>query len=131
MIEQIPADWRAVLAVSIAQPWLAELEAFVVEERLRHTVYPDTADVFNSLRLTPFASVRAVILGQDPYPRPNHADGLAFSVRSGVVPPRSLHNILSEWARDLGHPITGDGSLVAWAQHGVLLLSPDPPTHRV
>jgi uracil-DNA glycosylase len=64
-----------------------------------------------------------VILGQDPYHQPDRAHGLAFSVPPGFVPPGSLRNILAEWARDLGRPIPTDGSLVPWAQHGVLLLN--------
>lgn len=123
MIERIPPDWSAVLAAPLAEPWVAELDAFVVRQYAEHTVYPPAADVFAALRLTPFASVRAVILGQDPYHQPDRAHGLAFSVPAGVKPPGSLRNILAEWARDLGRPIPTDGSLIRWAAHGVLLLN--------
>lgn len=123
MIDQIPPDWRTVLAEPLAQPRFGELEAFIARQRAERVVYPDSADVFAALRLTPFATVRAVILGQDPYTKANQAHGLAFSVRPGVGLPRSLRNILSEWARDTGRPIPTDGSLVPWAQHGVLLLN--------
>ncbi len=90
VIERIPPHWRGVLAAPLAQPWFAELGAFVLQQRAEHTVFPPAADVFTALRLTPFASVRAVILGQDPYHQPDEAHGLAFSVRPGVAPPRSL-----------------------------------------
>jgi uracil-DNA glycosylase len=123
VIERIPPDWSAVLAAPLAEPWVAELDAFVVRQYAEHTVYPPAADVFAALRLTPFASVRAVILGQDPYHQPDRAHGLAFSVPAGVKPPGSLRNILAEWARDLGRPIPTDGSLIRWAAHGVLLLN--------
>jgi uracil-DNA glycosylase len=56
-------------------------------------------------------------------PLPSASAMNSFSVRPGVAPPRSLRNILAEWARDLGRPIPTDGSLVPWAQHGVLLLN--------
>ena len=49
-------------------------------------VLPAPDDVFNAFCLTPFEDVRVVILGQDPYPTPGHAHGLAFSVRAGVKP---------------------------------------------
>jgi uracil-DNA glycosylase len=123
MIKQIPPDWRAILAAPLAEDWFAEVGAFVVRERAEHSVYPPAADVFAALRLTPFDSVRAVILGQDPYHQPGRAHGLAFSVPPGVKLPGSLRNILAEWARDLGRPIPTGGSLVPWAQHGVLLLN--------
>jgi uracil-DNA glycosylase len=67
--------------------------------------------------------VKAVILGQDPYPTPGHAHGLAFSVRDGVPPPRSLANILKELKSDLGHANPTSGSLEPWARQGVLLLN--------
>ncbi len=84
-------------------------------------VYP--GDVFRALRLTPLAQTRVVILGQDPYHGPGQAEGLAFSVPAGQRVPPSLRNIFKELQRDLGlAPPTG-GSLVAWAQRGVLLLN--------
>lgn len=125
VIEPIPVGWRAVLVDALADPSVASLEAFVAGERARHPdeVYPPADAVFAALRLTRFESVRAVIVGQDPYHQPDRAHGLAFSVPTGVPLPGSLRNILAEWARDLECPIPTDGSLVPWAQHGVLLLN--------
>lgn len=67
--------------------------------------------------------VRVVIVGQDPYHGPGQAEGLAFSVAPGVRPPPSLKNIFKEQLRDLGLPIPAAGSLMSWAQQGVLLLN--------
>ncbi len=80
-----------------------------------------------ALELTPPESVRMVILGQDPYHGRGQAEGLAFSVPAGVPMPPSLRNIFKERQRDLGasfpaFPVPG-GSLVSWAQQGVLLLN--------
>jgi uracil-DNA glycosylase len=86
-------------------------------------VLPAPDDVFNALRLTPLAGVRVVILGQDPYPTPGDAHGLAFSVSPGVTVPRSLANIFKELASDLGLPRPAHGHLDAWARQGVLLLN--------
>lgn len=85
------------------------------------TVYP--ADVFRALRLTPLAQTKVLILGQDPYHGPGQAEGLAFSVPTGLRPPPSLRNILKELRRDQGLPYPSGGSLVAWAHRGVLLLN--------
>lgn len=80
-----------------------------------------------ALELTPPESVRVVILGQDPYHGRGQAEGLAFSVAPGVAIPPSLRNIFKELQRDLGTPPPNfpqpGGSLVKWAQKGVLLLN--------
>ncbi|WP_254054813.1 uracil-DNA glycosylase [Pseudophaeobacter sp. EL27] len=78
---------------------------------------------FAAFELTPLDKTRVVILGQDPYPTPGHANGLAFSVAPDVRPlPRSLSNIYKELQTDIGgHPATGD--LQNWARQGVLLLN--------
>ena len=66
--------------------------------------------------------VRVIILGQDPYPTPGHANGLAFSVSAGTPLPRSLTNIFRELAEDVGGA-PPDGDLSGWADQGVLLLN--------
>ena len=78
-----------------------------------------------ALELTPLSEVRVLILGQDPYHGPGQAEGLAFSVAAGVRVPPSLRNIYKEMAREAGQPFVppGHGSLVHWAQQGVLLLN--------
>ena len=73
---------------------------------------------------TPIESIRVVIIGQDPYPTPGHAHGLAFSVPSDVTPlPASLRNIFKELESDVGIPMSGNGDLSPWAEQGVLLLN--------
>jgi len=72
----------------------------------------------------PFEDVRVLILGQDPYPTPGHAMGLAFSVHHDVRPlPPSLVNIFKELVADLGVPTPAHGDLSAWSRQGVLLLN--------
>jgi uracil-DNA glycosylase len=116
-------DWNPVLRGELAKPYWAELQQFVAAERSRGTVYPPHDEVFAALHLTPFAGVKAVILGQDPYHGPNQAHGLCFSVRAGVAPPPSLQNIFKELEADLGIAPPSHGCLDAWASQGVLLLN--------
>ena len=72
----------------------------------------------------PFDAVRVLIVGQDPYPTPGHAVGLSFSVAPDVRPlPRSLANIFTEYAADLGYPPPASGDLSPWADRGVMLLN--------
>lgn len=85
------------------------------------TVFPPQP--LRALALTPLDAVRVVILGQDPYHGAGQAEGLAFSVAPGVKPPPSLRNILQEVGRDTGAVAPANGSLVRWAEQGVLLLN--------
>lgn len=83
---------------------------------------PGPDRVFAALQATKPAQTRVVILGQDPYPTPGHANGLAFSVMPETPLPRSLRNIYAELQDDIGDtPPTGD--LSGWARQGVLLLN--------
>lgn len=86
-------------------------------------ILPPASQRFAALERTPPSDVRAIILGQDPYPTPGHAHGFSFSVAPEVRPlPRSLNNIYKEMVEDLGAaPLTGD--LRFWADQGVLLLN--------
>jgi uracil-DNA glycosylase len=84
-------------------------------------IYPP--EPFRALALTPLDGVRAVIIGQDPYHGPGQAEGLAFSVRPGVRLPPSLQNIFKELRAGSVAASQANGSLVAWAQRGVLLLN--------
>ncbi len=116
-------DWNPVLAAELAKPYWSELQSFVAAERASGSVYPPSADVFAALHLTPFAEVRVLIVGQDPYHGPGQAHGLCFSVRDGVALPPSLANIYKELRSDLDvKPATG-GNLESWARQGVLLLN--------
>jgi uracil-DNA glycosylase len=72
----------------------------------------------------PFAGVRVLIVGQDPYPTPGHAVGLSFSVAPDVRRlPGSLVNIFREYSDDLGYPAPATGDLTPWSERGVLLLN--------
>jgi uracil-DNA glycosylase len=118
----VGSDWQGVVDEFLSSAPGQRLSAFV-QNRLAAgaTVYPPHP--FRALELTPLASVRVVILGQDPYHGPCQAEGLAFSVAPGVRLPPSLRNIFKERQRSLGTPIPASGSLAGWARDGVLLLN--------
>jgi uracil-DNA glycosylase len=86
-------------------------------------VLPPMRQVFAALELCPPDMTRVVILGQDPYPTPGHAHGLAFSAETRVSPlPKSLANIFKEMRADL-HAAPPSPDLHFWAEQGVLLLN--------
>lgn len=118
----IPAAWADALAPVACE--VAAVEARVAAARdAGARIAPAAPDVWRALALTPPEAVRVVLLGQDPYPTPGHADGLAFSVRPGTAIPRSLANVFRELQADLDLPPPATGSLEAWARQGVLLLN--------
>jgi uracil-DNA glycosylase len=119
----IPKGWDPTLGPETEEEYYRALEAFVDDERAHHVVCPPQDEVFTALALTSKRAVKALILGQDPYPTPGVAHGLAFSVRPGTPIPGSLRNIFKELVADVGVPMPSDGSLVPWAEHGVLLLN--------
>jgi uracil-DNA glycosylase len=123
MTPPIPRGWQPVLEAETQQPYYQALQAFLRAERARHTVYPPEPEVFTALDRTSYTAARVLILGQDPYHGPGQAHGLAFSVRPSVPPPPSLRNIFKELHDDTGLPVPASGSLLPWADQGVLLLN--------
>jgi uracil-DNA glycosylase len=72
----------------------------------------------------PFAGVRVLVVGQDPYPTPGHPIGLCFAVERHVRPlPGSLRNIYRELQSDVGVVPPEHGDLTDWTAAGVLLLN--------
>lgn len=121
--QQVP-NWKELLKSEFEESYYKELHNFVKSERAKgKTIYPSDRDIFNALSYTPFASVKVVILGQDPYHGPNQAHGLCFSVLQPTPAPPSLKNIFKELNSDLGIARPNHGSLEKWARSGVLLLN--------
>ena len=121
--DALPADWHAVLADEFEKPYFAQLEQFVAQERQSHQVFPPENDMFSAFHTTPFADVKVLLLGQDPYHDDGQAHGMCFSVQPGVKPPPSLVNMFKELRDDLGCAIPSHGCLIPWAKQGVLLLN--------
>ena len=122
----VAGDWQPVVDEFFAGTAGQQLLAFL-RQRLDAGAVIFPPRPLRALELTPAEKVRVVILGQDPYHGRGQAEGLAFSVASGVALPPSLRNIFKELQRDLGTPLpkfpVPGGSLGNWATHGVLLLN--------
>lgn len=116
-------DWQPFFAQERAKPYFAELDAFVTAVAAERTVYPAPENIFAAFRVCPAASVRAVILGQDPYHEPGQAMGLSFSVPDGCKAPPSLRNIFKELESEFGPGSAAHTDLTPWARQGVLLLN--------
>jgi len=120
--ELVAPDWADALA-PVAEV-IGQLGDFLREELAAGRGYlPPGPKVLRAFS-RPMAQVRVLIVGQDPYPTPGHAVGLAFSVAPEVRPlPRSLANIYRELQSDLGLPPATTGDLTPWFEQGVLLLN--------
>ena len=116
-------DWDEVLKDELSAPYFSEIIRKLNIEYRRSLCFPEPRLVFNALRSTPYAGVKAVILGQDPYHDVGQAHGLCFSVRQGTPPPPSLCNIFKELNADLHIPVPQTGELTPWTKQGVLLLN--------
>ena len=122
LAEVVEAGWASALA-PVADRIAAMGEFLRAEVAAGRTYLPAGRNVLRAFT-QPFADVRVLIVGQDPYPTPGHAVGLSFSVEPHVRPiPRSLQNIYRELGTDLGLPAPPNGDLTPWSKHGVLLLN--------
>jgi uracil-DNA glycosylase len=122
LADNVEAGWAAALAPVADQ--IAAMGDFLRAEIAAGRRYlpagPNVLRAFSQ----PFADVRVLIVGQDPYPTPGHPVGLSFSVAPDVRPiPRSLQNIYRELSADLGLPPPPNGDLSPWSERGVLLLN--------
>jgi len=125
MLPPIPAPWLPLLRDELTKDYYRALDAFLdAEVQAGKGVLPARDDIFNALRFTPYADVKVVLLGQDPYPTPGDAHGLCFSVRPGVRIPGSLRNVYKELKADIaGFQAPSHGNLEAWARQGMLMLN--------
>ncbi|MBY6138389.1 uracil-DNA glycosylase [Leisingera daeponensis] len=118
---ELPAGLGAWSSLPFFTAHWPDISAAIAEDA--RDILPPADQRFAALELTQPQDTRVVILGQDPYPTPGHAHGLAFSAEPHVRPlPRSLSNIYKELSDDLG-VIRRDADLRGWARQGVLLLN--------
>jgi uracil-DNA glycosylase len=120
--EIVDEGWAAAL-----EPVAGRIEAmgdFLRAEVAAGRRYLPAGDLVLRAFQQPFADVRALIVGQDPYPTPGYPVGLSFSVSPEVRRlPGSLVNIFREYQDDLGYPRPTTGDLSPWSERGVMLLN--------
>lgn len=116
-------DWNELLSEEFNSEYFLNLTNFLKKEYETEQIYPEVANIFNSLKYTAYEDVKVVILGQDPYHGENQAHGLSFSVKSSVPIPPSLSNIYKELYNDIGCYVPNNGYLKKWSDEGVLLLN--------
>ncbi len=110
-----------------SETYMKKLKDFLLSEKKSgKRIFPPGREIFTAFNLVSSESVKAVIIGQDPYHGFGQAHGLSFSVKKGQRMPPSLQNILKEIEADLGRGdllSSGRGDLSGWADQGVLLIN--------
>ncbi|MCR5801377.1 MAG: uracil-DNA glycosylase [Lachnospiraceae bacterium] len=122
-MSMIDNDWLDAVSPEFGKDYYKQLYVFLKKEYSERQIFPPSDDIFKAFHLTPLSKVKVVIIGQDPYHGDGQAEGLCFSVHKGIDTPRSLVNIYKELHDDVGCYIPNNGSLVKWAEQGVLLLN--------
>lgn len=122
---KIEPSWKEVLQHEFSRPYFQQVVTFLKTEKAAgKIIYPPGSLIFNAFNQTPFAKLKVVLIGQDPYHGPGQAHGLSFSVPNGIKPPPSLVNIFKEIESDIGVAMPSSyGNLTRWAEQGVLLLN--------
>lgn len=118
----VDSSWLNFFQNEYKMDYFCQLLANIKKEYQTYTCYPEWEQIFQAFKETPLNKVKVIILGQDPYHQPNQAHGLAFSVKTNILPP-SLKNIFQELKNDLKIDKGNDGNLTDWAKQGVLLLN--------
>jgi len=117
LLAQIDKSWHSLFAEHKAE--LTKIQKLITSQRIT----PSRENVFR-LYTYPVDHYRVVIVGQDPYPTPGYATGLAFSVSPEITRlPASLKNIFTEYVSDTGFSYPKSGDLSSWASNGVALLN--------
>ena len=117
IFDQLHPEWQKRLAEY--EPLVARIDSLID----KNNVTPAYENIFAAYQLSP-NEIKVAIFGQDPYPTPYYAHGLAFSVSENMQPlPASLRHIFKELENDCGVEPTLNGDLHRWADQGVLLLN--------
>lgn len=120
-----PSGWNKVLKSFIEssdfENLILELVKFTNDGK-RFT--PPLKSIFRAFEECPYNELKIVMIGQDPYPQINIADGIAFSCSQSNIQV-SLKFILDEVNRTVynGHPGSTDIDLKRWSNQGILMLN--------
>ncbi len=89
--QNIHKDWYPIMNLHYQEPLSTLFESILPEISYQ----PQNEDIFRAFEM-PLKDIKVVILGQDPYPSPHVANGLAFAVNQDTAFPVSLKNIAKE-----------------------------------
>ena len=123
LINEIPTIWKELIGY---EEFEKQYWDNIVNTLNATKYYPKFNDIFNSIKLINPNDVKVVIIGQDPYIKPNQAIGISFGVKNGLTIPPSLRNIYNEIINEYNLNIDikkylKKGDLSVLTKNGVLL----------
>ncbi len=125
-LENITTDWKPLVSKILNDfPDITlQLKGEYQKYKEITNIYPPVEKIFSAFNHFNQDDLKVIIIGQDPYHQKGQANGLAFSVESGIKLPPSLRNILKKIQMEYGQikPIR-DGDLTYIAKQGVLLIN--------
>jgi uracil-DNA glycosylase len=133
--------WDEILTPIINSPEITTLKGKLKEQRNTSTVYPKANETFEAFNYSKYDELKIVIIGAEPYNKPEFAHGLAFSSKNNK-PTDELTMIFQEIHRDIFSAYVFEDcfksyNLHSWAIQGILLLNAalsvkenEPTSHR-
>ncbi|MDR2636440.1 MAG: uracil-DNA glycosylase [Mycoplasmataceae bacterium] len=118
----IKTDWSIFIQKEKEKHYFKTLLENLDNSYKTSVICPIKDNIFAAFNFFNVNKTQVVIIGQDPYPTPGRADGLAFSFGDNKKAKDSLKNIFVEMKNDLNIERTKT-KLDDWAQQGVLLIN--------
>ena len=84
---------------------------------------PGLKYIFRAFEECPYENLKVIILGQDPYPQLNVADGIAFSCSNTGKIEKSLQYMHASIKETVDVGYVGSADLSPWVEQGVLMLN--------
>lgn len=129
LIKQVGESWADLLAPFAATDTFDGIFAQLKKEKAEGAaIYPAGPNVFRAFRETPLDKVRVILLGMDPYPKEDYANGLAFGHASNLKKAASLEKIIDAVEVDAYAGLNFeknnfDTTMETWAKQGILMLN--------
>ncbi|MDC4162986.1 uracil-DNA glycosylase [Mycoplasma bradburyae] len=128
LISEIKTDWKNLITEFFDEnkKIFNRLDELINTRLESNKLIPKKELIFNAFNYFDYQKTKVVIIGQDPYPSVDKANGLCFGVNTNKIPP-SLRNIVKEMKNNLNLSDQDlnkfDYSLSHWAKQGVLLIN--------
>lgn len=126
----VDSGWYSFLRGFLISKDFQDIVDFLVKETQEKRLFtPALKQIFRAFTECPIDQVKVIIMGQDVYPQPLTADGIAFSCSNTKKPEASLRYILravqTTVPTDIQAIIDEDHKvdLVRWSHQGVLMLN--------
>ncbi|WP_391591655.1 Uracil-DNA glycosylase, family 1 [[Mycoplasma] cavipharyngis] len=122
-INKLSDGWKSFFNQIITTRWWIKLINNLSQAYSKENVSPEITNLFLAFELTPIETMKVMILGQDPYPTPKTAIGLAFAINSSSTVPGSLKNIIKKLSQEYKREMISWLDLKKWAVQGVFLIN--------